>query len=83
MSVTPQSTTPARVLYVSFELGASDWKLAFATGLGAAPRLRSIGARKLDELQKEIAKAKQRFGLAADAPVVSCYEAGRDGCIAT
>ena len=27
----------------------------------------------------EITKAKKRFGLAEDAPVHSCYEAGRDG----
>jgi transposase len=27
----------------------------------------------------EIAQAKRRFGLAAAAPVVTCYEAGRDG----
>ena len=36
-------------------------------------------ARDLLRLQEEIAKAKNRFGLAADAPVKSCYEAGRDG----
>jgi transposase len=36
-------------------------------------------ARDLPRLQEEIAKAKQRFHLAADAPVRSCYEAGRDG----
>jgi transposase len=31
------------------------------------------------QVKIEIAKAKQRFGLPADAPVCSCYEAGRDG----
>src|SRR5262249_39111946 len=36
-------------------------------------------ARDLPRLYEEIAKAKRRFGLAADAPVRSCYEAGRDG----
>jgi transposase len=36
-------------------------------------------ARDLPRLQEEIAKAKKRFQLAADAPVRSCYEAGRDG----
>jgi transposase len=30
-------------------------------------------------LLEEIGRAKQRFGLPADAPVISCYEAGRDG----
>jgi transposase len=67
------------MLYVSFELGWTEWKLAFSPGTGVPARLRSIGARNLVELQKEIAKAKQRFGLPEDAAVVSCYEAGRDG----
>jgi transposase len=33
-----------------------------------------------NQLQQEIARAKQRFGLPENARVVSCYEAGRDGC---
>jgi transposase len=66
-------------LDLAFELGWSEWKLAFATGPAEAPRLRARGARNLPALLQEIAKAKQRFGLPADAPVVSCYEAGRDG----
>jgi transposase len=66
-------------LYVAFELGDKDWKLAFTVGLGQKPRLRSMPARELPLLQAEIAKAKKRFGLPAEAPVKSCYEAGRDG----
>jgi transposase len=30
-------------------------------------------------LLEEIAQAKRRFGWPEDAPVISCYEAGRDG----
>jgi transposase len=30
-------------------------------------------------LEREIGEAKERFGLPAGTPVVSCYEAGRDG----
>src|SRR6266496_3168771 len=67
------------ILYVAFELSWTEWKLAFGTGLGASPRLRSVPARKLDQLLEEIAKAKKRFGLPEDAKVRSCYEAGRDG----
>jgi transposase len=67
------------VLYLAFELGDSDWTLAFTIGLGQKPRLRSMPARDLPRLQDEISKAKKRFGLAADAAVKSCYEAGRDG----
>ena len=43
------------------------------------PRLRTIPARDLDGLQREIHRAKRRFALPGDAPVLSCYEAGRDG----
>jgi transposase len=72
-------TTRTDVLYLAFELGETAWKLAFTIGMGQKPRLRSMPGRDLPRLQTEIAKAKQRFGLAADAPVRSCYEAGRDG----
>lgn len=74
-----QSTsTPVR-LHLAFDLGWTEWKLAFTTGHAQAPRLRSLRARDRDGVLREIERAKQRFGLPADAPVVSCYEAGRDG----
>jgi transposase len=81
MTATHQSkiTTNSGVLYLAFELGEREWKLAFTIGMGQKPRLRSMPARDLPRLQQEIAKAKQRFRLPADAPVHSCYEAGRDG----
>jgi transposase len=71
------NSTPA--LYLAFELGWNEWKLAFASAPADNPRLRSIGARKTKDLLTEIARAKKRFGLPADAPVRTCYEAGRDG----
>jgi transposase len=74
-----QSTTSQLRLHLAFELGWTEWKLAFTIGHGQSPRLRTIRARDLDALQREIARARERFGLPADAPVVSCYEAGRDG----
>jgi hypothetical protein len=52
------------VLYLAFELGWNEWKLAFATGPVVSPRLRTIGGRNLHALMQEIAKAKERFGLA-------------------
>ena len=72
-------TTVTGVLYLAFELGWNEWKLAFATAPADNPRLRSIGGRNTQALMQEIAKAKKRFGLPDDAPVRSCYEAGRDG----
>jgi transposase len=67
-------------LLLAFDLGNRTWQLGFTVGGPAAePRLRTIPARDLDVLRTELATAKRRFRLAADAPVVSCYEAGRDG----
>jgi transposase len=72
------STNP-RGLYVALELGWDKWLLACATQPAERPRFRKVAARDVNALLQELAKAKQRFGLAADAPVFSCYEAGRDG----
>jgi transposase len=69
----------SRRLYVALELGWTKWKLAMSTGLGQKPRLRTIAARDLGQLRAELARAKQRFGLAGDCAVLTCYEAGRDG----
>lgn len=66
-------------LYLAFELGVKEWKLGFSTGLGQKARRRTIPARNLERLQEEIAAAKKRFALSEGAPVMSCYEAGRDG----
>src|SRR4051794_27157201 len=67
------------VLYLAFELGRKEWKLAFSVGRGEKPRLRSLAAGDLRGLEQEIERARQRWGVAEGARVVSCYEAGRDG----
>jgi transposase len=72
-------TSEQTVLYLALELGWDAWKLAFASGPGPAPRRREMLARDVACLAGEIAEAKRRLGLPADCPVVSCYEAGRDG----
>jgi transposase len=66
-------------LYLAFELGNKQWKLGSTIGLGQAPRLRTITAGDLSQVRDEIGRAKRRFGLVTEVPVVSCYEAGRDG----
>ena len=50
---------------------ASDW--------GKKPWIKTIAARVPALLVAEIKAAKKRFNLPEDTPVVSCYEAGRDG----
>ena len=64
-------------LYMAFELGNSKWKLAFSDGNRV--RYVTILARDLEGLSREIAKAKERFGLVDETEIFSCYEAGRDG----
>jgi transposase len=73
------ATSEQPVLYLALELGWDSWNLAFATGPGPAPRRREMPARDVTRLLLEIAEAKRRLRLPADCPVVSCYEAGRDG----
>ena len=76
---TAQGSTEAQVLYMALELGWDDWTVGFTVGLGQAPRQVAVRARDLPGLVAQIAQAKRRFGLPAEAPVHSVYEAGRDG----
>jgi transposase len=73
------TVAPAPVLYMALELSSGTWKLAFTVGLGQKPRLKTVTARSTISLIFEIKAAKKRFGLPEDAPVLGCYEAGRDG----
>src|SRR5262245_32729662 len=67
------------VLYMALELSSGTWKLVFTVGRGQKPRLKTVSARSTTSLIFEIKAAKKRFRLAEDAPVLCCYEAGRDG----
>jgi transposase len=64
-------------LYTGIELGSKNWKLAMSAG----DKIREVNVAYADEerLRLQLVKAKERLGLSADAPVFSCYEAGRDG----
>jgi len=73
------TTTAPSALFLALELSKRTWKLGFTVGLGQKPRERNVPARDLDSIPREIAAAKRRFRLPDDAPVFSCYEAGRDG----
>jgi hypothetical protein len=72
-----QSVAP--VLYVSFELSNSQWKMAATFARGQQPRVVSVPAGDLAQVLREIQRAKFRFALPKDVAVFSCYEAGRDG----
>jgi transposase len=64
---------------VALELAEGKWKLGFTVAFGQRPRQREIAARDTAALVVEIEQALRRFGLEATTPVLSCYEAGRDG----
>ena len=72
-------TTILQTLYMALELSNSKWRLGFTIGLGQSPRLRKLVAGDLRGLMEEIHLSKVRFRLSERAPVMSCYEAGRDG----
>src|SRR6478609_7684279 len=74
-----ETAAPTGGLLLAFELGQRSWKLGFTVGMGQRPRIRQIPAGAVGALVTEIERAKQRLGLPADSPVISCYEAGRDG----
>jgi len=68
----------SRVLYMAFELGAKEWKLAMTDGRPQV-RLVTIPSGKLERIEEEIRRAKVKFELGQQGRVMSCYEAGRDG----
>ncbi len=65
-----------KTLYVAFELGEKEWKLAMSPDLHARPRLRTLRSRSTRRLLEILEKERLQFGA---VQIVSCYEAGRDG----
>lgn len=86
MAASPETIVAHKtgILYMALELGSANWKIAFSDHIGRNPRVKTINVHcdfsvmKL-ELLDEIKRAKTAFLLPQDAPVASCYEAGRDG----
>jgi transposase len=75
----PEMSVSEPTLYVAFELGKKAWNLAMTSGFGVAPWLRSVASGDWRGVERALAQGRVRFGLPAAAPVVSGYEAGRDG----
>lgn len=63
-------------LFVAFELGEREWKLAWAPSLDCKPTGATLRARDTRKLLEVLEQARQRAGAAR---LTSCYEAGRDG----
>ena len=66
-------------LYVAFELGKKDWKLAMTSGFGVEPWVRTVVSGDLQAVERALRDGRLRLGLPGTARVMSCYEAGRDG----
>jgi transposase len=75
----PEISVSEPTLYVAFELGKKEWKLAMTSGFGVDSWLRTIVSGDLRAVERALRDGRRRFGLPVAAPVVSCYEAGRDG----
>ena len=65
-----------KTLYVAFELGEKEWKLAMSPSLHVQPRLRTLRSRSTHRLLEILEKERGQVGATR---IVSCYEAGRDG----
>jgi transposase len=82
MTATTRSFDPTALentLFVSFELGEGRWTLSFTSGFGEQVLRRSVRSRDRKAVLCTIHAIKERLGLAPDARVASCYEAGRGG----
>ena len=75
----PEMSVREQTLYVAFELGKNEWKLAMTCGVGVAPQLRTVASGDFAAVARALEAGRQRWGVPATAPVRSCYEAGRDG----
>jgi transposase len=68
---------------MALELGVAKWQIAFGTQMGGAVLRRQVPIESSQTvgatLTRLIEIAKATLGLPGDAPVRSCYEAGRDG----
>lgn len=72
------TTTQAPTLYLALELSKRLWKLAFTAG-GQKVRTATINGGDVAGVLRAVATAKEKLELPANARVLSCYEAGRDG----
>jgi transposase len=75
----PELSVNEPTLYVAFELGLKDWKLALTSGFGVPPWLRTVAGGDWGAVERTLQQGRVRFKLATSVRVVSCYEAGRDG----
>jgi len=80
-------STKDGILYMAMELSHKTWKLGFSDGRSQAVRETDVPARDYNQLLEAVRRARRRFRLEDEAPVLNCYEAGREafsvyrGCV--
>ena len=86
MSKTHQATLAGKInskfletLYVAIELSHKTWKLGWSNGKQSKARVVSIPAQDWQAWERELDRARVRFGISRQARVISCYEIGREG----
>lgn len=72
------SVTPTVKLFASLELSDAKWHVTTSDG-GTRVSEYTVSAGDGATLLAVFERARKRFGLGKEVPVVSCYEAGRDG----
>ncbi len=78
-STTHRQEFTAATLHVALELGSKEWLLTMSIAPDAKRQRARVRPGDREALERVLGTAKARFGLTPDAPVRSCYEAGRDG----
>lgn len=74
-----RESTGSDALYVAFELSSKEWLLTVSVAPDATRQRARVRPGDREGITRVLAEGKRRGGLAPDAPVRSCYEAGRDG----
>jgi transposase len=78
-STTHRQESTAAALYVACELSTKEWLVTMSVSPDGRRQRARIRPGDRVAFERVLVDAKRRVGLAADAPVRSCYEAGRDG----
>jgi transposase len=76
--VNEQGYTGLPTLLMALEDSNRKWQVLFRRADSTRERRKTVAAWDVQTLEAQIELAKARLGLPADAPVLSCYEAGRD-----
>jgi transposase len=74
-----EQSTAAGVLYVALELSRDEWLMTMSLGVSGKRRRVTVRSPTRARVAQVLTTTRQQWGLAPEAPVWSCYEAGRDG----